>query len=124
MEELAICFEPVQLPQNAINYIPSSFYISEIDENNIFQKIYQLNNSRPKYIFGMDITFIKKYCACLLKPLVNWKTSTITLIFKAGSVDEVQNYRPISILPAISTILEKLVVEQLINSRKPRSSSL
>ncbi len=65
----------------------------------------------------------------MLKPLVNlinlsireskfpsnWKTSIITPIFKAGSVDEVQNYRPISILPAISKILEKLVAEQLIN---------
>ncbi len=70
----------------------------------------------------MDTAFVKKYSACLLKPLVNlinvsiregkfpsnWKTSIITPIFKAGSVDEVQNYRPISILPAISIFLKSL----------------
>ncbi len=129
VEELALCFEPIQLPQNAINDTPSSFYISEVDEDKIFQIINQLNNSRAKDIFGMDTAFVKKYSVYLLKPLVNlinlsiregkfpsnWKTSIIIPIFKAGSVDEVQNYRPISILPAISKILEKLVAEQLIN---------
>ncbi len=127
VEELAICFEPIQLPQNAINDTPSS--ISEVDEDKISQIINQLNNSRAKDIFGMDTVFVKTYSACLLKPLVNlinvsiregkfpsnWKTSIITPIFKAGSVDAVHNYRPISILPAISKILEKLVAEQLIN---------
>ncbi len=129
VDELAICFEPIQLPQNAINDTPSYFYISEVDEGKIFQIINQLNNSKSKDILGMDTAFVKKYSACLLKPLVhlihlsiregkfpsNWKTSIITSIFKAGSVDKVQNYRPISILPAISKILEKLVAEQLIN---------
>ncbi len=71
VEELAICFEPIQLPQNAINDTPSSFYISEVDEDKISQIINQLNNSRAKDIFGMDTAFVKKYSACLLKPLVN-----------------------------------------------------
>jgi len=33
VEELA---EHIQLPQNAINDTPSSFYISEVDEDKIF----------------------------------------------------------------------------------------
>lgn len=48
----------------------------------------------------------------------NWKTSIITPIFKAGSVNE--DYRPITIHPVISKILEKLVAEQLINCLKKK----
>lgn len=67
VEELAIRFEPVQLPQNAINDTPSFFYISEVDEGKILQIINQLNNSRAKDIFGMDtnILRIRKKIQCL-----------------------------------------------------------
>ena len=36
-------------------------------------------------------------------------------IFKSGSMAEIDNYRPISILPTLSKILEKMVHKQLIN---------
>ncbi len=55
VEEFALCFGPVQLPQYVIKDTPSSFYISEADEDKILQTINQLNNSRAKDIFGMDV---------------------------------------------------------------------
>jgi len=60
VEELDVCFKPVQLPQHAIKDTSSSFYISEVDEDKILQIINQLNNSRAKDIFGMDTAFVKK----------------------------------------------------------------
>ena len=42
-----------------------------------------------------------------------WKTAKITPILKSGSPSETDNYRPISILPTLSKILEKIVHEQL-----------
>ena len=45
----------------------------------------------------------------------SWKQAIITPIFKAGAKDQACNYRPISILPALSKILEKAVTEQLID---------
>ena len=42
-----------------------------------------------------------------------WKVAKIAPIFKSGSPNFIDNYRPISILPVISKILEKQVHEQL-----------
>ena len=43
-----------------------------------------------------------------------WKHPYIAPIFKSGDADNVTNYRPISLLPIISKILEKIVANQLI----------
>ena len=43
----------------------------------------------------------------------NWKQSKVTPVFKHGSRTDVNNYRPISITPALSRILEKVVDLQL-----------
>lgn len=43
------------------------------------------------------------------------KTSIITPVHKGGKRDDVNNYRPISVLPALSKIIEKLLNTRLIN---------
>ena len=43
-----------------------------------------------------------------------WKSAIITAIFKSGDPADVSNYRPISILPVVSKVVEKCVAEQLI----------
>lgn len=43
------------------------------------------------------------------------KKSVITPVHKGGNTDDVNNYRPISVLPALSKILEKLTNTRLIN---------
>lgn len=42
-----------------------------------------------------------------------WKMAKVIPIFKSGSKAEIDNYRPISILPTMSKILEKTVHKQL-----------
>ena len=37
------------------------------------------------------------------------KTARVTPVFKAGNKNEVKNYRPISILPCFSKILERIM---------------
>lgn len=44
---------------------------------------------------------------------VVWKTAVISPIFKNGSKDVIANYRPISLLPLLSKILEKAVCYQV-----------
>ena len=43
----------------------------------------------------------------------SWKVARVTPIFKDGDKTEKSNYRPISVLPVISRLFEKLVFEQL-----------
>ncbi len=45
----------------------------------------------------------------------DWKTSRVTPIFKSGESTEASNYRPISLLPLISKILECLIHNALIH---------
>ena len=42
-----------------------------------------------------------------------WKNARITPIFKEGDGAVKSNYRPISVLPVISRLFEKLVLNQL-----------
>jgi hypothetical protein len=42
------------------------------------------------------------------------KQSIVTPVYKSGERDDVNNYRPISVLPAISKIIEKLINNRLI----------
>ena len=43
----------------------------------------------------------------------DWKKAKITPIFKSGDKSNVGNYRPISVLPVISKIIERTVHNQL-----------
>jgi len=44
----------------------------------------------------------------------DFKHALITPIFKSGTTDSPDNYRPISILPILSKILEKAIQKQLL----------
>ena len=41
-----------------------------------------------------------------------WKLARVTPIFKKGSKSDINNYRPISVIPVVSKVLEKLVYDQ------------
>ena len=43
-----------------------------------------------------------------------WQHALVTPVFKSGDPDEITNYRPISILPVLSKIIEKVVANQLV----------
>ena len=68
--------------------------------------------------------FIYKSCHSLHSPLVSflflsiiqscvwpdsWKTALITPVFKSGSPYDITNYRPVSILPPLSLIFERIL---------------
>ena len=44
-----------------------------------------------------------------------WKIARVTPIFKGGDRDQITNYRPISVLPLVSKVLEMAVNNQLRN---------
>ena len=46
---------------------------------------------------------------------MEWRTHPIKPIFKSGDKSSVRNYRPISLLPVISKVLEKLVYNNIVD---------
>ena len=45
--------------------------------------------------------------------LQEWKNARVTPIFKAGSETNIENYGPISVLPVVVKVFERLVYAQL-----------
>ena len=91
-----------------------------------------INNMKPKNSTGPDnisMSFLKQHAMSLVKPLTSLinqslskgifptklKIAKIIPIFKKDDIHLFDNYRPISLLPAISKIYEKTVHIQLLN---------
>ena len=43
----------------------------------------------------------------------SWKSARVAPIFKSGPTNDRSNYRPISVLPFVSRVFEKLIYKQL-----------
>ena len=72
------------------------------------------------YFLKLALPFIENSLAFLLNTSIetsqfpdSWKVARVTPIYKDGDRTEKSNYRPISVLPVISMLFEKLVFDQL-----------
>ena len=50
-----------------------------------------------------------------------WKIAKVTPLFKKGSKRELGTYRPISVLPLVSNIFEKIIYRQLYDNLQDNS---
>lgn len=110
-----------ELAPMPLNTEAPMFVIHAVSQSQVDKVICGLKNSRAKDTFGIDLLFLKTHKQSFIAPLTklgvfpdSWKYSIITPILKSGDPTMTSNYRPISILPSISNIAEKLVAEQLI----------
>lgn len=97
-----------------------------------------LRSSRAKDRFGVDTIMLKELATHLSYPLTTiinksftqsifpkiWKSAAVIPVFKKGDKFSVCNYRPISILPTVSKVIEKIVVEQITHYLNSSSFSL
>ncbi len=101
----------------------------EVTEAQVNKILKSLKSSKSKDVFGLDSLFLKRNADAFTEPLTkivnasikgdkypnDWKSPIVVPVFKSGESTAVNNYRPISILPVISEVAEKCVVEQLIS---------
>ena len=92
----------------------------------------ELRNLKRKKVTGLDNFppgLLKDAASVIAKPptyIINlslrsgavpaeWKEAKVLPLFKSGSSTEIGNYRPISLLPILLKILEKVVYSQLVS---------
>lgn len=105
------------------------FTIKNVSEYTVMKTLDCLKGSKSKDVFDFDAKFLKNYKLILCKPLTHlinlsitnsyfpssWKAAVVTPILKTGDRTLTSNYRPISILPIVSKITEKVVCDQLVS---------
>jgi len=115
------CNTAMVIPQGE----PWSF--KSCNESDLLKIIRTLKNKNSCGIDGLSNRMLKKEAyrfAVLLKPLINesislgqfpncLKTANVIPIHKKGSTSDLNNYRPISLLPVISKVFEKVINNQL-----------
>jgi hypothetical protein len=98
--------------------------VSEADIVKIIKTLKNKNSCGPDLLSNRMLKAEKFAFARILKPLINesivkgvfpdcLKTATVIPIFKKGNTDDLNNYRPISLLPVMSKVFEKVLNNQL-----------
>ena len=97
----------------------------EFTESDIYRIMSTLDISKAKGIDGLGPNILKFCVDALYEPLFHlfrctisqeqipteWRLHKITPLHKAGDINDVSNYRPISLLCTVSKVLEKLICE-------------
>ena len=103
-----------------------------LTHSEVFEAINSIQKKKTLDIYGLSVSFISKFALTLSKPLRHifslsfsqgivpqqLKIAKVIPIFKSGSRTSMDNYRPISLLCVFSKILEKIMFNRLLSSRK------
>ena len=106
---------------------PVAFELTEVTEEDVLKEIGRLEIGKSSAIDHISTKIFKDAFTILLHQLTHfsisigifptkWKTAKVTPIPKDGDLSSVNNYRPISLLPVPSKILEHLIQNQLLNN--------
>lgn len=108
--------------------VQTSMFLFPITELEIANASHDLKSKNSRDINGMSVALMKQMIPLLLTPLCKilndcmtqerfpeeLKIARVCPIYKKGDVDDVSNYRPISILPALSKIFELIMKNRLV----------
>ena len=112
--------------------INSSFKLEEVDVDTIFKMLSKTNSNKAPGMDKLSGIFLKDGATLLASPLTQivnlsivfslfpdpCKIAKLITLFKKGSKTDPKNYRPISLLPLLSKIFEKVVHIQTENFLK------
>ena len=103
------------------------FTLKIVNPNKVYRAISELKNGKSTGIdnflnqaFKVSKDVVTNSLTDILNTCIkhkifprDFKVGRVTPIFKAGEKEELNNYRPITVLPTIARIFEKLIYEQL-----------
>ena len=105
-----------------------TFALQEVSASFVRHELSKLKSSKATGLDKIPAKLLKDASSVIAKPityLINltissgeipsqWKEAKVTPIFKAGKKVDENNYRPISVLPLVSKIMERAVQVQLL----------
>ncbi len=106
----------------------NTFRQEPVDANTVILTIKQLKESNSCGSDHISLRFIKDalpviipYITCIINTSIvtgtypaAWKHAIVTPLFKEGDPIDIGNYKPISLLPVFSKVIEKIVANQLV----------
>jgi hypothetical protein len=114
--------------------------LSEIQfsKDDILSELKNLNTSKAPGPDGISTRVLKECRDELAEPFQvlfnqsldtaqipnNWKQANVVPIYKKGNKSEASNYRPVSLLPIISKVLERCVLNKILDAITPYISKL
>lgn len=119
---------------NDNSIVNEAITLDYISENSVRKEIESLNITKSTGSDKIPPVFIKNCINSLVSPLhiifnkslsqnvfpKIWKLSKVVPVFKAGPKNQVTNYRPISLLPIFSKMLESIITNFLFNKIKQK----
>jgi len=104
-----------------------NFKLSEVTISQVIEILTKVDSRKATGLDGISAHILKASCDVIAPQLAymfnrsiktskfidEWKVARVTPIHKGGSTSDINNYRPISVLPIISKIFEKLIFNQL-----------
>ena len=117
-------------PVDSQQHVNSSFELKEVMISDVFKKLQEVNvakatshDSIPNKILKIAAPVISKSLADLFNLSIttntfpnDWKVAKVFPLFKSGERNDPNNFRPISVLPTIARVFERLVYEQMYTS--------
>jgi hypothetical protein len=109
-----------------------------IDTAEVQKELKNLNPNKAQGPDGLSTRLLKECAVELAEPIKNlinqsisteklpmeWKTANVVPIHKKGPKTEVSNYRPVSLLPIISKVMERCVLNKIIDIISPQITIL
>lgn len=126
-EKIPVAAEPDALQDHLIERNPSSMFLKAVDENEIIDVVRKCKNKTSTDYNDVDMKTVKWVIDGISKPLTHifnlsfqtgqfpdqMKIAKVIPLYKTGDKHHFTNYRPVSLLPQFSKILEKLFSDKL-----------
>ena len=114
---------------NGLGHATFTFKFQSVSKERVSRALAQLNPSKAPGQDNFSPRFLKDGATMIAEPLAHiinlslrtsvvpgkMKIAKVIPLFKSGSKTSVENYRPISVLPALSKVFERIVYDQLSN---------
>lgn len=105
----------------------NSVYLTPVDHFDVYKTILKLKNTNSTGYDGFSTKILKRCAPYIVNPLVHiintsieqgvfpekLKFSIVKPLYKKGSKSDIKNYRPITLIPVLSKVLERIMYDKL-----------